>query len=115
MTLYFSCRIGTGQNYTNMFSFGDNTDAEGMNNGGRLDDKKMDTREKWNILMKDLNNEKQRNHALYSSFLPRHSAAILNQGQMPKGGRYINTGRKIMCNSFLWIFTVSKSCNHYQN
>jgi hypothetical protein len=94
-----------------MFSFGDNTDAEGMNNGGRLDDKKMDPREKWNILMKDLNNEKQRNHALYSSFLPRHSAAILNQGQMPKGGRYINTGRKIMCNSFLWIFTVSKSCN----
>lgn len=81
-------RIGTGQNYTNMFSFGDTTDAAGINNGGGLDDKKMDPREKWNILMRELNNEKQRNHALYSSFLPRHSAAILNQGQMPKGDYY---------------------------
>lgn len=104
-----------------MFSVGDNTDAAGMTNDGRLDDKKMDPREKWNILMRDLNNEKQRNHALYSSFLPRHSAAMLNQGQMPKGGRYIYTGREIMLfvqlifTYLLSKITVDKSCNHYQN
>ncbi|XP_071165575.1 guanylate cyclase soluble subunit beta-2-like [Mytilus edulis] len=80
-------RIGTGQNYTNSFSFNDNTEALGSLSQ-RIDDKKTDSNEKWNILMKELNNEKQRNQSLYSSFLPRHSAAILSQGQMPKGDYY---------------------------
>lgn len=84
---FYVDRIGTGQNYTNSFSFNDNTDALGSLSQ-RIDDKKTDSNEKWNILMKELNNEKQRNQSLNSSFLPRHSAAILSQGQMPKGGMY---------------------------